>query len=313
MRRERDFSDAVVDTAPTLVIVFDREGRIVRFNRTCELVTGYAAREVLGHGFWDIFLLPAERDRVRDALDRVWDGDFPRENENVWRTRDGRGGSSTGRTWASSRRPARWSTSSRTASTSRSSAATVPSCAPRAPGSSRPATASGAVSERNLHDGAQQRLVALSLTLRMAEAQVGGNGDGPAATIAAARDELNLAITELRELARGIHPAVLTDRGLAAALDALAGALALPVEVRVETDGRLPAPVEVAAYYVARRSLANVAKSTPGRLGVGDGRRRRGCADRRGRRRRRRRRRPGGGQRPARPRRPGRGARGAPA
>ena len=113
--------------------------------------------------------------------------------------------------------------------------------------------------ERNLHDGAQQRLVALSLSLRLAEGKLGAEANGARELLAAAREELARAIDELRELARGIHPAVLTDRGLGAAVDALVGRCGVPVETDVLED-RLPPPVEAAAYYVVSEALTNIAK-----------------------------------------------------
>ena len=113
--------------------------------------------------------------------------------------------------------------------------------------------------ERNLHDGAQQRLVALSLSLRLAQSKVLTDPDAADAVLDSARGELAAALDELRELARGIHPAVLTDRGLAAALETLAARLPIPVEI--ETPEReLPEAVEAAAYYVIAEALANVIK-----------------------------------------------------
>ena len=114
--------------------------------------------------------------------------------------------------------------------------------------------------ERNLHDGAQQRLVALNLTLRMAQHQIAKAPEKAAEMVAAAQEELSRALQELRELARGIHPAVLSDRGLKAAVEALAVRSPLPVKV-VEVPGeRLPEPVEVAAYFVIAEALTNVVK-----------------------------------------------------
>jgi PAS domain S-box-containing protein len=113
--------------------------------------------------------------------------------------------------------------------------------------------------ERNLHDGAQQRLVSLSLALRLAQNQVRTNPDDAEQTLESARDELAQALDELRELARGLHPAILTDRGLGSALEALAARAPLPVEIE-RADADLPAPVEVAAYYVVSEALTNVAK-----------------------------------------------------
>ncbi len=113
--------------------------------------------------------------------------------------------------------------------------------------------------ERNLHDGAQQRLVALSLSLRLAQSKVGTDPPAAEAVLDSARAELAAALDELRELARGIHPAVLTDRGLAAALEALASRLSIPVEIETP-ELELPQAVEAAAYYVIAEALANVIK-----------------------------------------------------
>jgi PAS domain S-box-containing protein len=116
--------------------------------------------------------------------------------------------------------------------------------------------------ERDLHDGAQQRLVALSLSLRLIRSQIEAAPQDAAELLDEAVEELSGATAELRELARGIHPAILTDRGLDAALKALAARAPLPVSVEsdVGADGRLPAPVEAAAYFVAAEALTNVAR-----------------------------------------------------
>ncbi|TML25972.1 MAG: hypothetical protein E6G26_12840 [Actinobacteria bacterium] len=113
--------------------------------------------------------------------------------------------------------------------------------------------------ERNLHDGAQQRLVSLSLSLRLAQGRIRSNPGGAEELLEASREELTQALEELRELARGIHPAVLTDRGLEAALEALAARAPLPVEIRGASCD-LSAQVEAAAYYVVSEALANVTK-----------------------------------------------------
>jgi signal transduction histidine kinase len=113
--------------------------------------------------------------------------------------------------------------------------------------------------ERNLHDGAQQRLVSLSLSLRLAQGRIRSDPDGAEELLEGSRVELAQALEELRELARGIHPAVLTDRGLEAALEALAARSPLPVEIK-GASCELPAQVEAAAYYVVSEALANVTK-----------------------------------------------------
>jgi len=114
--------------------------------------------------------------------------------------------------------------------------------------------------ERDLHDGTQQRLVSLVLDLRAAEAAVPPERPELLAQLARVADGLTGALEELRELSRGIHPAILSEGGLAPALRALARRSAVPVELEVDVQARLPEPVEVAAYYVVSEALANAAK-----------------------------------------------------
>jgi signal transduction histidine kinase len=115
--------------------------------------------------------------------------------------------------------------------------------------------------ERNLHDGAQQRLVNLSLALGIARAQVGTTSEKEmAVALDEAAAELRLAVAELRELARGIHPVILSEAGLGPALASLADRSPIPVTVTAVPADRLPPPVEETAYYVASEALANAAK-----------------------------------------------------
>jgi signal transduction histidine kinase len=114
--------------------------------------------------------------------------------------------------------------------------------------------------ERDLHDGAQQRMVAVAATLSLAEARFTTDPERAAELIAHARAEAEVAVKELRDLARGIHPAVLSDLGLAAALDALASRAPVPVQVTGVPSAPLPPAVEAAAYFVTAEALTNVAK-----------------------------------------------------
>jgi signal transduction histidine kinase len=114
--------------------------------------------------------------------------------------------------------------------------------------------------ERNLHDGAQQRLVALTMSLRLVRERIESDPSGAAELLDEAMAELDEATAELRELARGIHPAVLTDRGLAAALEGLAGRSSVSVEILATPDTSLPGSVESAAYFVVAEALTNVAR-----------------------------------------------------
>jgi signal transduction histidine kinase len=114
--------------------------------------------------------------------------------------------------------------------------------------------------ERDLHDGAQQHLVTLALQLRMTQAAVPADLAGLGADLERVSAGLTSALDELREYARGIHPAVLTERGLDAALRALARRSSVPVELDIQVTGRLAERVEIGAYYVVSEALANVAK-----------------------------------------------------
>jgi signal transduction histidine kinase len=114
--------------------------------------------------------------------------------------------------------------------------------------------------ERDLHDGAQQRMVAVAVTLGLAQAQMASNPEAATKLIEQAREEAQLAVKELRELARGIHPALLSDRGLGPALAALAARAPVPVEVSDVPEEPLPQDVEAAVYYVTAEALTNMAK-----------------------------------------------------
>jgi signal transduction histidine kinase len=113
--------------------------------------------------------------------------------------------------------------------------------------------------ERDLHDGAQQRLIALSLELKMLEGELDGNPDATR-RLDEAQHEITRSLEELRAVARGIHPAVLTGHGLAIALEQVTARASVPVRLSVDADGRFREQVEVAAYYVVAESLTNIAK-----------------------------------------------------
>lgn len=113
--------------------------------------------------------------------------------------------------------------------------------------------------ERNLHDGAQQRLVGLALMLRLAEKRASSEPT-VAELVAEAADELEDAIADLRELARGLHPAIVHDAGLAAAIETLAEHPGIPVELSIDLPERLPEPIAMGAYYLIAESLANANK-----------------------------------------------------
>jgi signal transduction histidine kinase len=113
--------------------------------------------------------------------------------------------------------------------------------------------------ERDLHDGAQQRLIALTLEL----GELGDRLDGDSeirTRVDSARQEVTASLAELRDLARGIHPAAVTDHGLAVALESVATRATVPVEVIGATQDRMPEPVELAAFFIVCEALANVAR-----------------------------------------------------
>ena len=123
--------------------------------------------------------------------------------------------------------------------------------------------------ERNLHDGVQQRLVALALQLKLARSHLREDVDSAEQLIDAVIVELQLALDELREIARGVHPAILSERGLGPALESLAARAPFPVELTGAERERLPEPVEAALYYVVSESLTNSAKhASPSRVTV---------------------------------------------
>jgi len=119
--------------------------------------------------------------------------------------------------------------------------------------------------ERDLHDGAQARLIALGISLRATEGLIRTNPEAAVALVAESRENSARALTELRALVRGIHPPVLAERGLGDAIRALALDCPVPATAEVDLPGRLPAPVEAAAYFAVAEALANAAKHAEAR------------------------------------------------
>jgi len=130
--------------------------------------------------------------------------------------------------------------------------------------------------ERDLHDGAQQRLVSLAMDLGRAKAKFGTDPEAAAAIVSEAHEQAKEALVELRNLVRGVHPPVLSDRGLDAALSGLAALSPVPVTVSVELPARPPAAIEAIAYFVVAEALTNIAKHAHAHharvlvVGVGD-------------------------------------------
>jgi PAS domain S-box-containing protein len=260
LRAQNEFLTTMVDTAPSLLVTVDTEGRIRTLNPATLEASGHDdPADVLGRHFWDIFIDQDERQAMQARFRAAAPDHAPAEYENVftnarggrlsiiWRGAPVRGESgqveqivAAGLDVTERRRQEQEIRASR----------------------GRIVTAGDMERrrlERNLHDGAQQRLVALSLALRLAQSKLETDPSAAGAILAGASDELARALEELRELARGIHPAVLTDRGLDAALEGLASRSPVPVEL-MPVGRRLPGPIEAAAYYVVSEAIANVVK-----------------------------------------------------
>jgi PAS domain S-box-containing protein len=259
LERERDYIRTVVDNAPSLFCMIDPEGRILRYNQTLERLSGVTDdSQTREQRFWDVFIVPEEAEEVeRELLSLAAEG-AAGEHENLWRSA---GGGQAVVAWSTTPlldehgRPNFLISGMEITERKRQEEELRRSRA-------RLVEAGDAERrrlERNLHDGAQQRLVSLSLALRLAQAKLKTDPEEAGKLLGSASEELAQALEELRELARGIHPAVLSDRGLSAALEALAGRAPLQVDVRAP-DERLPPPVEAAAYYVVSEALTNVAK-----------------------------------------------------
>ncbi len=246
LQRERDFVATVVNTAPAFFCVLDEQGRIERFNDTLADFVGMPDDDrVRGRWFWEVFVDEPDRARAREA--------FEGRGELEHRSSDGRYVA-----WRITQLPEGRLLASGIDLTARKRAE-------RELRLSRSRIVAAADQERrrlerNLHDGAQQRLVSLSLSLRLAQAKLASDPEDAREILSAASVELAFALEELRELARGLHPAVLVDRGLFPALEGLADRAPLPVDLSVDCRDRLPEQVEVAVFYVAAESLTNVAK-----------------------------------------------------
>jgi PAS domain S-box-containing protein len=260
LEREQSFTATVVNTAPVIVVLVDAEARIVRFNSTCEELTGFVDDGAMrGRRFWEAFIDPADQPLAEEMLATITLSAPLVEQKLRWRSRDGADLviATSGTSLLDADGSPRIlvcgldvTERERHLDELRASRARIVDAG----------DAERRRLERNLHDGAQQRLVSLSLALRLAQARVGSDPNGAMDILEGASAELSAALAELRELARGLHPAVLADRGLEAALDSLAERSVLPVDVVVDLETRLPAAVEVAAFYVVAESLTNVAK-----------------------------------------------------
>jgi len=261
--RERDaLTHAILSSALDAIIVMDAEGRVLEFNRGAENMFGYASDDVLDQDMADLIVPPSLREAHRAGLVRylrTGTGSYLDNRIEI-----------TGLRANGEEFPVELTITQidrigapvfagfiRDITERKQAEEEIRASRARLVES---ADAERQRIERNLHDGAQQHLVALSLKLRLAAAAIQKNSERAQRLMNESYDDLQVALDELRELARGIHPALLTDRGLAAALVALAARSPLLVTITDTPQERLPESVEVAAYYVIAEGLTNVAK-----------------------------------------------------
>lgn len=270
---EQEQLQALIDSSPLALVEFGLDTRIRLWNPAAERIFGWSREEMLGRG--DLPMAPSAKRAESEALfERVRAGDSLSDYETVRQRKDGTlvavsiaaapVRDSSGRVVGNmvaytdiSQRKAQ------EAEVHRLTAELHARLEELAASRARIVTAGDVARrrlERNLHDGAQQRLVTLSLSLRLALEMLDSDPGAARTTLGHASSELDLALNELRELARGLHPAVLSDRGLRAAVETLAGRAPVPVEIAAIPEERLPEPVEAAAYYLIAEALTNVTK-----------------------------------------------------
>lgn len=274
LRAQLELTETIVDTVPSLLVHVDVDGAILKANRAAVRAVGLErSAELVGRPFWDVFIAAEERDAMVMRFRAAAPGFARASYENTF-TNDR--GDRTVIAWESApvadsqgrvvgivaggldvtERKERELELARERDLRRHQAAEVRASRARIV---RAADDARKRLERNLHDGAQQRLVSLSITLRLIESKLETHPESVAALVKSARQELTDALDELRELARGIHPAILSDRGLMPAVEALASRLPIDVSVTAP-EVSLPDAIEAALYYVVAESLTNVVR-----------------------------------------------------
>ena len=272
-KEQEERLEALIDSSPVALVEFDQDTRIRLWNPAAERIFGWTQAEMLGRTGFPM-AHSAKREESEDLFARVLAGESINDFESVRQGKDGRlvpvsiaaapvrdaagryVGNLVAYTDISERKE-------QEAEVHRLNVELHARLEELAASRARIVTAGDVERrrlERNLHDGAQQRIVALSLSIRVALSKLDKDPAAARAVLEDAGEEVSLALDELRELARGLHPAVLTNRGLPAAVEALAGRAPVAVELAEMPDERLPAPVEAAAYYLIAEALTNVAK-----------------------------------------------------
>ncbi len=256
LERERELLNAIANYAPSLICLVDADGRVRPYasNKAFEQILGYEPHETGGALFWDKYVADGERAQARDCVRSAIRTHATSHCEGSWLQRDG---TEFEVSWSCTPLPEIadgpiYLISGTDITDRKRHEAEVRRSRTRIVAAADNARRR---LERNLHDGAQQRLLALLLQLRGAQRGL----VEPEAAVELAVDELAAAVEELRELAQGIHPSALTERGLAAALRIVAARAPVPVELDV-TDQPLDTNTSVAAYYIVLEALTNVAK-----------------------------------------------------
>jgi PAS domain S-box-containing protein len=259
LERERELLNAIANHAPSLLCLVGADGRVrpAATNIAFENRLGYDPSETGGDFFWSRYVPPEDAGTTREIIEAAMRGEPPKEQDGRWLAKDGE---IVNVAWSCTELPMIESgpvylicgtditDRKRHEEEVRLSRTRIVAAADEA----------RRRLERNLHDGAQQRLVVLLLTLRTAKQKLGGDPELEL-LLDGLIDELTGALQELRELARGIHPVALNKRGLSAALRLIADRAPLPVELDLPAE-RFPEHVEATAYYVVAEALTNVAK-----------------------------------------------------
>lgn len=286
-KEQEDRLRAVIDSSPVALVEFGTDTRVRLWNPAAERIFGWSAEEMLGTGGLPM-APPAQRAEAEELFERVAAGEWVNDFETLRLhkdgslvhvsiaaapVRDGSGrvvGNMVAYTDITERK-------AQAAEVGRLNDELHARLEELAASRARIVTAGDVARrrlERNLHDGAQQRLVALSLSLRLALAKLDDDPVEAREALERASDELAVALDELRELARGLHPALLAERGLRAAIEALAERVPIPLDLTGVSSERLPEPIEAAAYYLVAEALTNVtryARASSARLRVSPG------------------------------------------
>ena len=255
---------AMLEAALDAVVVMDHRGRVLDWNHGAEATFGYRAHEAIGRDMADLIVPPALRSAHRTGLARFLETEHPVVlDKRLELTGLHKNGTEFPVELTITRialpGPPTFTGYLRDITDRKRSEADLRASRARLV---EVADAERRRIQRNLHDGAQQRLTAALLTIGRLRASL---DDGPAGTLDTAADELAAGLQELRELASGLHPSVLAERGFVPALEALAMRAPVPVELAAVPNRRLPEQVEAAAYYVVAEALANTQKHADAR------------------------------------------------